>query len=129
VTANITSGHTKGCTTWTATINDAGKKLRVMFVCSVSAPGYKLVGNEKYPDIVSDYRRSYERFRRQKVDIFLGSHAGFFDLYGKRRSMTGSASNPFIDPKGYREFIDANEKGFEARFESQSGNKSGLAKH
>ena len=38
VTANITAGHTKGCTTWTTTVDEGGKKLNVIFVCSTTAP-------------------------------------------------------------------------------------------
>jgi len=119
LTANITSGHTKGCTTWTTTVKDAGKNFNVIFVCSVSAPGYKLIGNEKYPEIVADYRRSFGWFLHQRVDIFLGSHAGFFNLEAKRKQL-GAASkrNPFIDPSGYRQFIENNVKAFEDRLKA-----------
>jgi metallo-beta-lactamase class B len=114
--ANVTSGHTKGCTTWTTTVRDAGKDLNVIFVCSVSAPGYKLVGNEKYPEIVADYRRSFAWFRKQPVDIFLGSHAGFFNLEAKRKELRDNIKrNPFVDPDGYRQYIENNAKAFEER--------------
>jgi metallo-beta-lactamase class B len=120
LTANVTSGHTKGCTTWTMTTKDSGKNLRVIFVCSVSSPDYRLVDNKKYPDIVDDYRRTFEWFRQARVDIFLGSHAGFFNLEEKHRGSAGAKMNPFIDPGGYREFIDMNAKAFEEKLKSQS---------
>jgi metallo-beta-lactamase class B len=120
LTANITSGHTKGCTTWTTTVEEAKRKLNVIFVCSVSAPGYKLVDNEKYPDIEADFRKSFEWFAKAKVDIFLASHAGSFDLETKSaRSQIGAIVNPFIDPQGYKAFIDSNEKAFLERLKSQ----------
>jgi len=42
LTANITPGHTKGCTTWTTTVEEKGRKLNAIFVCSVSAPVTRL---------------------------------------------------------------------------------------
>src|SRR5262249_26856970 len=120
LTANITSGHTKGCTTWTTTVKGGGKDLNVIFVCSVSSPGYQLANNKGYPDIEADYDRSFEWFKKAKVDIFLGSHAGFFDLEGKSKALkAGSKVNPFIDPTGYKEFIDEAEKAFRQKLAEQ----------
>src|SRR3954465_11287140 len=45
MTARITPGHTKGCTTWTMKAQENGHDYDVVFVCSTSAPGYKLVNN------------------------------------------------------------------------------------
>jgi metallo-beta-lactamase class B len=118
--ANITPGHTKGCTTWTTTLRDGGQNLNVIFVCSVSSPGYKLVNNKDYPDIEADYVRSFAWFENAKVDIFLGSHAGFFDLEGKMNLLkTHPKTNPFIDPQGYKEFIAKNEREFNEKLKTQ----------
>ena len=120
LTANITAGHTKGCTTWTTSVKEAGKSYRVIFLCSVSAPGYKLVGNERYPSIENDYRTSFNWLKRLKVDIFLGSHASFFDLMGKAKTIgTGKGANPFIDPDGYAAFIENSEKTFNEQLKTQ----------
>ena len=120
LTANINSGHTKGCTTWTTSVHERNRNFNVIFVCSVSAPGYKLVGNAKYPDIEADYYKSFAWFLKAKVEIFLGSHAGFFDLEGKAKQLrAGSKSNPFVDPKGYREFIERNAQAFREKLNLQ----------
>ena len=111
--ANVTPGHTKGCTTWTTMVQEGGKKLNVVFVCSISSPGYRLVNNKGYKDIEADYLRSFEWFKNAKVDIFLASHAVFYDIEGKMTAMrAGAKVNPFSDPKGYKEFIERNEKEF-----------------
>lgn len=120
MTANITAGHTKGCTTWTTTVNEGGKKLEVIFVCSTTAPGFKLIGNEKYPDIVSDFENTFKRMRTMKVDIFLSAHASQFEMEEKLAKLrAGAKENPFIDPKGYLEFLDGTEKAFRDRLASQ----------
>ena len=123
LTANVTPGHTMGCTTWRTRVRDRGRNLNVIFVCSVSAPGYKLVGNDKYPNIIEDYRRTFAWFKRQRVDIFLGSHAEFFNLEEKRKLMESDGPNPFIDPKGYRGFIEANEKAFNEKLKQERKGK------
>ena len=54
------------------------------------------------------------------MDIFLGSHAGFFDLETKAKKLrAGAGPNPFVDPNGYRSFIAENEKAFEEKLKTQ----------
>jgi metallo-beta-lactamase class B len=40
-------------------VNDDGRQYNVVFAASVSAPGYQLIGNKKYPEIVADYRKTF----------------------------------------------------------------------
>lgn len=112
LTAHITPGHTRGCTTWTT--KSGG--LDVVFVGSPSVPSsYRLVGNPAYPDAVSDYRRQFEILRSLPVDIFLASHGNFFDLEKKRAALGDGKANPFVDREGYHRFVTAAERGFEER--------------
>ena len=119
--AHLTPGHTKGCTTWTADVTENGEKHTAVFICSISMPGgYKLVNNAKYPEIAEDYKATYKKLHALKADVFLGSHASFFDLETKRAKMLkGSGSNPFIDPAGYEAFIGSNEKDFLSELKKQ----------
>src|SRR5580704_13550270 len=56
--AHLTPGHTKGCTTWTMTVREAGKTYHVVIIGSPNVnDGYKLVGNTLYPRIAEDYER------------------------------------------------------------------------
>ncbi len=120
ITAHITPGHTRGCTTWTMPVTDHGKTYNVVFVCSTSAPGYKLVGNHKYPQIVHDYEHTFQVLRSLPCDIFLASHGSFFDLTAKRKRLDSSEGNPFIDPNGYRAFLDRSEREFKSILAAQS---------
>ena len=44
-------------------------------------------------------------------DVFLGSHASFFDGLGKAdRLRKGAKENPFVDPQGYKDYVARNEK-------------------
>jgi metallo-beta-lactamase class B len=112
LTANITAGHTPGCTTWTMTAKDAKSKYNVVFICSTSAPGYDLIDNKKYPNIISDYNSTFERLKKLKVDIFLASHGGAYGLTEKAEKLRAGAENPFVDPAGYLAYLKRSEEAF-----------------
>lgn len=117
LTANVTAGHTKGCTTWTARLESAGVVRDAVFVCSTSVADperYRLAGNPAYPNIVADYEATFASLRSLPCDLFLASHGSFFDLAGKskRLRMGGGMTNPFVDPQGYRDYVDRSERRF-----------------
>ena len=112
LTAHLTPGHTKGCTTWTMPVREGGRTLIAQFNCSTSIPGYKLLGTPAYPNMAQDYARSFAKLKTLPCDIFLGSHGSFFDLDGKRGRL-GAGANPFVDPEGCRRHIAASERRFE----------------
>lgn len=113
VVAHITPGHTPGCTTWTMQVREKQRKLDTVFVCSTTAPEYKLVGNSRYPNAIADYRRSFRILRSLPVDIFLAPHGNFFRLKTKMKTRN------FVDPAGYRAYVDRTEKEFEAMVAKQ----------
>lgn len=121
LTAHLTAGHTRGCTTWTMTTDDHGKPLHVVFVGSMSVlPGYRLTGRESYPGIAADYERSFRVLHSLACDVFLGSHGQFFDLARKREALAHSPSeNPFIDPAGYRAYVARAEQQFNEELRRQ----------
>ena len=73
-TAHFTPGHTPGSLSWTWTDTKAGKPLRIAYVDSLSAPGYKLVDNPRQPRIVDDYRRAFAEVRTLPCDLLLSPH-------------------------------------------------------
>jgi metallo-beta-lactamase class B len=113
--AHLTPGHTKGCTTWTTTVTEKGRPLNVVIVGGVSVnPGVKLLHNARYPGIADDYARTFRILRALSCDIFLGSHGSYYSMAGKlARLRAGAADNPFIDPAGYKQFIDESQARFE----------------
>jgi metallo-beta-lactamase class B len=123
--AHLTPGHTKGNTTWTMEVKDGGKTYNVVFMGSTSAPGYKLVNNSKYPNIVADYQRSFRLLESLPCDVFLGPHGSFFALPEKMAKLEhGAKANPFIDPQGYRDFLKGSEQNFYEQLKAQQAKPS-----
>ncbi len=121
LTARLTPGHTKGSTTWVMKVQDAGKQYDVVFATSVSALGYQLVNNDKYPRIAEDYALTFRILKSLPCDVFLAPHAEFFSMKEKMARMEqGAKPNPFIDSAGYREYVANGEKNIEKIVETQS---------
>src|ERR1700722_5757452 len=114
--AHLTPGHTRGCTSWSTKIQDGGKSYNVVIIGSIGVnPGYQLVNNKDVPHIADEYMHSFALLRSLPCDIPLGSHPGMFNLAEKYARLGKSATNPFIDPEGYKKEIEVNETAFNNR--------------
>ena len=106
LTAHITAGHTRGCTSWSFPVRDGDRVLNVVSVCD---PG--VLEMSSYPEQAADRERSIRVLRSLPVDIWVTNHAR---AWGRYRKFVASATaknpvDPFIDPDGYRAYIDAAE--------------------
>jgi metallo-beta-lactamase class B len=112
--AHITPGHTEGNTAWTTVVTENGKKYDVVFTASMSInPGVHMVNFKPWPAIAEAYAGSFKTLRGLHCDVFLGPHARFFDMETKVGKLNSNpAVNPFIDPNGYKEFLDSLEKSY-----------------
>lgn len=88
LTAVATPGHTPGCTSWRMRVPDRGRRLDVLFQCSVTVAGNRLVGNRAYPGIVADYRRSIARLGKMRADVVLPFHPESTDVIGRVKAGT-----------------------------------------
>jgi metallo-beta-lactamase class B len=121
--AHLTPGHTKGCTTWTMKVSEAGKTYDVVIVGSPNVnPGYKLVNNALYPKIAEDYERTFRVLKSLHCDLFLGAHGNYFDMETKYAKLKAGTGNPFVDPDGYQTFVAQKEQTFRAELAKQRAN-------
>ena len=70
-----------------------------------------MLATSRYPEQVADRERSVGVLRRLSADIWVTNHAR---MWGRYRKFVASITaknpvDPFIDPEGYRAFIDAAE--------------------
>lgn len=120
LTAHLTPGHTKGCTTWTMRVQDGGRNYDVVIVGGAGAnTGYQLFNNAKYPQIVADFEKTFRVLKSLPCDVYLGAHGGYYGMEAKYARMKDGEANPFIDPDGYRNFVAEREKTFLAELERQ----------
>ena len=120
LTAHLTPGHTKGCTTWTTEVQQGGRLQHVVIVGSPNVnSGYKLVGNKLYPQIASDYEKTFRVLKSLPCDIFLGAHGSYYGMDDKLKRFRAGDANAFVDPAGYRAYVDERERAFRAELAKQ----------
>ena len=120
LTAHLTPGHTRGCTTWTTPVQEGGKTLNVAIACGGLQEDARLVGNRNYPEIADDFAKSIKIYKALPVDVFLASHAWFYDPAGKYARLQKSANpNPYIDPAGYKAWVGNMEKNWNSLMAEQ----------
>lgn len=74
--AHFIPGHTPGSLAWTWRDDRDGETLDIAYVDSLTAPGYRLLDNPRYPKIVEDYRATFETVRALPCDLLLTPHPG-----------------------------------------------------
>jgi metallo-beta-lactamase class B len=118
--AHLTPGHTKGCTTWTMKVREGGKSYNVVIIGSPNVnPGYRLVNNALYPQIASDYDKTFRVLKALPCDIFLGAHGSYFDLEAKYARLKENSVTAFVDPEGCKKFVNDKEAAFRAELARQ----------
>lgn len=124
LTARLTPGHTKGCTTWTMQVNEGGRTLNAVIIGSPNVnAGYVLVGNTNYPTIATDYEKTFRVLKSLPVDLFLGAHGAYFGMKAKYERMKSGDARAFVDPDGYKAYIDDRESAFRKEWERQKQNQ------
>jgi len=109
ITAHITGGHTRGCTSYSFPVREGERVLQVVSACSLV-----VLQGTGYRGYRADFERTFRVLRSLPADIWVTSHARLFGRYRKfvARGTAGNTVNPFIDPEGYRAYIDSGEARF-----------------
>lgn len=109
LTAHVTGGHTRGCTSYACPVRDGDRVLNVVSACSLV-----VLGVGRYPEQGADLERSFRVLRSLPADIWVTSHARLWGRYRKfvARDTAKNPADPFIDPEGYRAYIDTAEARF-----------------
>jgi metallo-beta-lactamase class B len=109
LTAHATPGHTRGCTSYTFPVRDGDRVLNVVSACSLVVPE-----GGRYRGYQADFEQTFRVLRSLPADIWVTSHARLFERYRKfvARAKAQNPADPFIDPEGYRAYIDSGEARF-----------------
>jgi metallo-beta-lactamase class B len=128
LTAHKTAGHTRGCTTWTMRSHlpgePAGTMRNIVIVGGtgfwseyhfVATPGHPV----SYPNIAQDFQHTFSELQALPCDVFLGAHGGYFDMLTKLKRYPQSGPSVFIDPAGYKEYVNDAQETFSKELSKQ----------
>jgi len=102
LTAHITPGVSRGCTSWSCPVVDGGRVLNVVSACSLIRET-----GVSYPGQDADLERSFDILQKLPVDIWVTSRSRLWNRY-RKFTASRTAKNPvdpFVDPAGYRAYI------------------------
>ena len=88
LTAHVTGGHTRGCTSWSFPVRDGDRVLNVVSACSLV-----VLQGMRYPEQGADLERSFRVLRSLPADIWVTS---------MRDSGAGTASSSHAPPRRTR---------------------------
>ena len=106
--AHLTAGHTRGATTFTMEVDEAGKTYHVVFFSSLRAPG------QVTPAIAAEFERTFPLVRKLPCDVPLGDHPAEYNMPAKYAKLAAGRPNPFIDKAGCYLEVDIQEAMYHA---------------
>jgi len=111
LTAHLHPGHTKGATSFTLDVPEAGKTYRVIIANMGSInPGVTVNGMPTYPGITRDYAGTFIAQKEMKIDVWLASHASQFRMHEKYKPGDPYTPDRFVDPNGFLDSVRRLEK-------------------
>jgi len=113
LTAHLTAGHTRGATTWTMPVTEAGRTYQVVFYTSLRSPTVLT------PAVIEEFNHSFAVVRTLNCDVPLGDHPSQYGMTEKYAKLKPGAPNPFVDPSGCRVEADIEEAMFRAILNEQ----------
>jgi metallo-beta-lactamase class B len=117
--AHLTPGHTPGNTTWTMKAAEDGKSYDVCILGGQGATaGQTFFNANGITATGEEFTRSFKFLRALHCDVPLGSHNSMYNL-SEKYPKVGKGTNPYIDPAGYMEELDARERVFNLRLTEQ----------
>jgi len=119
LTPVLTPGHTPGCTSWRMRVVDRGRPRDIVFLCSITVAGNRLVGNRTYPRIVADFRGSFDRIETLPADIVLTGHPEAADVLGRAAKVKAGQRDAFVDPGLLRRMVGEARVAFEEELKKQ----------
>ena len=118
LTAHLTAGHSRGCTTWTMKAQEGGKTYDVVFHCSLRISAQN--ASQSIPQSIQDeFARTLPVVRALPCDVPLGDHPRQFDMYYKFARIKAGMPNSYIDPAGCNIETDLEEMMFNAVIKEQ----------
>jgi metallo-beta-lactamase class B len=118
--AHLTPGHTAGNTTWTLQAQEGGRSYDVVILggmgVTANAPLVTAAGPTQ---LAKDYLASFAFLRSLHCDVPLGSHTAMYNM-AEKYARLGKGPNPYIDPDGYVEELDARQNVLTMRMAEQA---------
>ena len=109
ITAHLTPGHTRGCTSFSFPVRDGDQELTAVYACSLVR-----LGGTRYDEQGADFEQTFDVLRGLPADVWVTAHAREWGRYRKfvRSDSLANPVDAFVDREGYRAYVDRGERRF-----------------
>jgi len=110
VRAHFTPGHTPGGTSWTWRSCEGDRCLNIVYADSlsaVSADSFRFSHNTTYPNVLTDFGRSFDVLSSLPCDILLTPHPETSNVMGRLGERDAGNAAAFIRSSACREYVEA----------------------
>jgi len=114
-----TPGHTEGTISLFFETEEDGKSYRVGMFGGAGA-NTLAKGKFDYDNCREDYKKSLDRLKKEKVDVFIGNHTWNNNTQVKAKLLRETGINQFIDDRIWYEFLDFCENRLNSVIESEA---------
>ena len=129
LTAHFTPGHTPGGTSWTWQSCDQDRCLNIAYVDSLRAasrPDFKFSNNPTYPNVRTDFAKTFATVAALPCDILLTPHPEVSDLWDRLDKRDRGDANALMDSGMCKQLAQRSKEDFDKRLaEEASGETSG----
>ncbi|MBG9387816.1 SMB-1 family subclass B3 metallo-beta-lactamase [Caenimonas sp. DR4.4] len=119
LTAHSTPGHTPGGTTWTWRSCEKDKCLNMVFADSVTAVAAEGFRFSRHPELIAQFRRSFEAMAQLPCDIAIAAHPEVNALWGRLERAAREGSAAYADTGSCRAIADAGRKRLDDRLSQE----------
>lgn len=118
LTAHLTSGHTKGCTTWQMEFREGNKSYNVVFADGMTInPGTRFVKNPSYPSVLADYEKTFRTLEGLNPDVYLAYHGEFIDLEDRKKMAKSKGFKAWLNSTQYKQQLQNRKATFVKKVE------------
>lgn len=123
LTPHATLGHTLGSTSWTWQSCEDGQCHAMVYADSITAPGFKLVGNPRQPDAVAQFRKTFATIAGLPCEVLMTPHPDASDLLERAAARDAGDASQLIDSKSCRHYAATMRKHFETQLKAERSAK------
>jgi metallo-beta-lactamase class B len=124
VTAHLTPGHTPGGTSWTWSSCDNGRCLNMVYADSLSAVSsddFLFTRNQRYPDAIHDFERSFATLGALPCDILVSTHPEVSGLWDRLARREQGDANALVDATACGRYVAQAREGLAKRVAEEAG--------
>jgi metallo-beta-lactamase class B len=96
----------------------------MVYADSLSAPGFKLLGNPRQPDAVGEFQRSFTAIAALPCEVLITPHPDAVNLFERMAARDAGKADALIDRNACRDYAERASARFETQLAAERNKKA-----